>query len=215
MFVETRLLQRFLIKITGQALRGVPAPGGLAFGQHQTGRGPRLVWTAPFNPGQALAVRAQRRCAVEVGTFSQDLTFKGVQVDADQSVLVAGFFDCQHLPAGKLHAAVAAFTLGQCLRGATFQRLQIQLLIGFVDEHHGVIAQAKPATAVLIDPAACAETGGRQAVGLAIAPVPDARGRILWTIFVPEQALRADSQFCEINPGGYGECGAEGLSFWR
>ena len=213
--VEARLLQRLLFKITGQALRGIPASGRLAFGQHQAGRCPRLVRTAPFNPGQALAVGAQCRCAIEVGTFGQDLTCKRVEVDADQSMLIAGFLDRQHLPAGKLHATVTASALGQHLWCRAVQGLQVQLLIGFVDEYHRVIAQAKTATAILVDPAAHAETSGCQAVSLAFAPVPDTRGGVLGAIFVPEQAPWTDPQFCEIDAGGNGECSAEGFSFWR
>ena len=160
-----------------------------------------------------MAVRAQRGRCIEVGTFGQYPAFKGAEVDADQSMLINILFDGQHQPGSKLQAAVAACALGQRLWGGAVQRLQVQLLIGFVDEHHGLIAQAKRATAVLVHPAACAETAGRQAVCQAIAPVPDAGGGVLWAIFIPEQALWADSQLCEVDPGGNGECGAEWFSF--
>ena len=47
-------------------------------------------------------------------------------------MLIDVFFDGQHLPASKLHAAVAASALGQRLRSCAVQGLQVQLLIGFV-----------------------------------------------------------------------------------
>ncbi|MNT76326.1 hypothetical protein D3C72_2153160 [compost metagenome] len=73
------------------------------------------------------------------------------------------------------------------------QVLCVQLLVGLVDEDHTVIAQAKAASAVLVDPTTDTETIGRKAVGLAITPVPDAAGAVARTEFVPEQTSGTDA----------------------
>ena len=140
---------------------------------------------------------------------------KGVEADADQSVPVGIFFDGEYLPVGVLHIAIATSAPGQCLWSLAVQGLQIQLLVGLVDEHHTAIAQAERPTAILVYPAAHTESVGCQATCLAIAPVPDATGGVSRAVFIPEQPGRTDPQLCEIDSGGYGECGAEGFSLLR
>ena len=130
-------------------------------------------------------------------------------------MLVGLFFDRQHPALGTLHITIAAGALGQGARRRAVQCLPVQLLIRLVDEHHAVIAQAKRTTAVLVHPAAHAETVGGQAMCLAVTPVPDAASGILRAVFVPEQAERAVLEFGEIHPGGHGEGGAEWFNLWR
>ena len=125
------------------------------------------------------------------------------------------FFDCEHASICELHIAIATGTCGQGLRRTAIQRLSVQLLIGLVDENYAVITQAKSPAAVLVDPAAHAETRGRQTMGLTVVPVPDATGRIGGTVFIPEQTQWANSQLGEIDPGGHRECGAKRFSLLR
>ena len=125
------------------------------------------------------------------------------------------FFHGQYPTVGKLHVAVAAGAVGQRVRCAAVQGLLVQLLIGFVDEHHAVIAEAKRTPAIFIHPAAHAEGGGGQAMRLLIAPVPNAAGAFLRAVLVPEQAVGADPQFGKIDTGGNGEGGAERFSLLR
>ena len=169
----------------------------------------------PLDPRQALAVRAERRRRIKISAFGQYVARPRSGVKADQTMPVVVFFDRQHLPMGKLHIAIAAVALGQGVRRSALQCLHIHLLIGLVDEHHAVIAQAKRPAAVLIHTTAHAEAVGRQAVRLTVAPVPEAAGRVLGAIFVPEQAVAAEFQFGKIHPGGHGEGGAERFSLWR
>ena len=77
------------------------------------------------------------------------------------------------------HIAIAALRiLGQRTRWGAIEGLGIELLVGFIDEHHAVAAKAEAAAAVFIDAAAGAEAVRRQAVGLLVAPMPEAAGAI-------------------------------------
>jgi len=131
-------------------------------------------------------------------------------------IRLAGFFLYrQHLAIGEAQVAVAAHVVGEGVRRAAIQCLEIQLLIALVDEHQAVVHQAERTATVFVHPAAHAETIRRQAPRLAVLPLPDAAGSVAGTVFGPEHPGGADAQFGEIGSGGDRLCGAERLSFLR
>ena len=153
----------------------------------------------PLDPGQALTVRAKGRCSIEISALSQQMAFTVRDIEGDQAMGVVILFDRQNLAIGEAQITVAFAAVAESLGHAGIEPLAIYLLISLIDEQHGVVAQAERPAAIFVDPTAHAETVWRQAVRLALLPAPDATGRIFRSVFVPEQAGRADRQLCEIN----------------
>ena len=154
----------------------------------------------PLDPHQTITLGAQCRRCVEVRPFSQNVASAVDKVERHQAVNVVVFLDGENLPAPEPDIAVALVAVGQCERDVGVEGLEINLLIGFVHEHHGFVAQAERASAIFINPAARAEAIRRQARGDAVAPAPDARSGVLRAEFVPEKAGGTDAQFSEIDP---------------
>ncbi|GGU75086.1 hypothetical protein GCM10009504_35390 [Pseudomonas laurentiana] len=94
----------------------------------------------------------------------------------------------------------------------TIEALPIQLLVRFVNEHQAVVCKAERAPAVLVYPAAHAESIGRQAAGAALVPMPDPAGTVLRAKGIPEQPVLADLEFGKVGAGGNGLFGAETVS---
>ena len=170
--------------------------------------------SAPLDPCQPLAVRAQRWRRVEISTFGQHLARAGRQINRHQAMSILLLFDRQHPASGELQIAVAAVSRRQRDRLA-IQRLPIHLLIRFIDENHPVRRQTKRTTAIFVHAATHAETVRRQTFRCAIAPMPDSARGVLGAVFVPEHTMGAELQFGEVDPGGDGLGGAERLSPWR
>ncbi|MNJ53485.1 hypothetical protein D3C77_488730 [compost metagenome] len=172
-----------------------PLPIAHALATEQASGGPGLIGPTPLDPRQARAIGTEGGGGVEVCTLGQHLAL--LCTDGYQAVFdligPMGFFHRQYLALGPAQIAVTALALGEWLGYITRQVLGVQLLVGFVDEHQAFIAQAKAAATVFVDPAAHAEAIWRQAMGLAVAPVPDPAGAIAGTELIPEQTLRTDA----------------------
>jgi len=80
------------------------------------------------------------------------------------------FLDRQHLFTGLQQIAVAALALGHRAGRAASQGLQVELLVGVIDEHQAVAAQAEGAATVFIDPAARGKAVRGQALRIRPAP---------------------------------------------
>ena len=212
--IEARLLQRFRLRLAaGDAARRFPGVCIAAFGAQQAGGSPGLVRAAPFDPGQALAVGAEGGSGIEVGAFGQYRA--GAGGDRYQPVHIGVFFNRQHLAGAPAQVTVAALAVGQRLRLPAAEPLAVELLVGFVDEHQPVVAQAETAAAILVDAAAHAEAVGGQAAGLAVTPLPDAATAVLGAKLVPEQPQRAALEFGVVGAGGNRLLCAETLSRGR
>ena len=193
-----------------------PAAGGVPHRHAQAGRGPGLFGTAPFDPGQPLAVRAQARRRVEVGALGQHLALPTGQGQTHQAMhnatrLMALFHRQQRVAGrGEMQIAITAAALcGQRTR-LVIQRLAVDLLVRLVDESHAVAGQAEGTAAVLIDPAAQRDAGRRQALGLPAAPEPEGAAAVLGTVFEPEQAAMPGAQFGEVAARRSGALGRPG-----
>ena len=104
--------------------------------------------------------------------------------------------------------------MGKGARRRIVQRLGVNLLVLFVDEHQSVPAQAETAPAIFVDTAAYTEAVGGQAACLVMMPVPNAASVVGRPKLDPEQAGVTDLEFGEIGAGGDSLGGGE-LSLGR
>ncbi|MDT4850312.1 hypothetical protein FQZ97_844610 [compost metagenome] len=207
--IETRLLQGFAAL---PARDDFNRPPGLILetAQAEPGFRPGLRRSAPLDPGQGPAIRADARCGIEVGALGQYLPLAIVQGNGNQPVFPLLLLHRQHEPARRPDIAIAAPAIaGQGIRHAG-QRLEVELLVRLVDERHATAHQAEGAAAVLVDPAAQREARWCQAVGPGLAPVPQGGAAVGGIEQRPEQAGRAATQFGEVTAGGDGPLRAPG-----
>ncbi len=167
-----------------------------------------MLRAIPLDPGQALAIGAERGRRIEISAFGQHVASTIGQGDADQAMRhrrrAMRLLNGQHGMRLRVELQVAEPAIGsvrqRAWRGA--QRLPVQLLIGLVDEDQALLRQAERATAVFVDPAAHRHLGGRQACTAIRRPVPQARARIRRVVLQPHQAAQTGAQLGEIAAGG-------------
>ena len=101
-------------------------------------------------------------------------------------------------------AITAARTRGERHRLAsppTGKRLQIDLLVAFINESNTFIGEAKRTATVFVYPTAQGKFSGCQALRRAVAPVPEGATRIGGIVLNPEQAPMPGTQLCEVAAG--------------
>ena len=114
----------------------------------------------PFDPGQALTIRADTGTVVEVRAFGQQLPL-AIKTNGDQPVDGPVFemlllHRDNTLPERVEHQSpvTAVIQAGQLLTAPLLQRLTVQLLVCLIDEYQLVASKAKRSAAIFIDPAA-------------------------------------------------------------
>ena len=181
---------------------------------HQPGARPAQIGAIPFDPRQLRAVITDLRAVVKVSAAGEQLAC-AVQSDGDQPVLYPTrqmrLFHRQHAAARKVGAesAVAAFgATGQWFKALPFRALQIQLLIGFVDEYQQAVGfvlagqHTEAAAAVLIHAAAYGMALGGNGAGDAVLPTLQHAVTLLRAEGQPPERAVGAAQIAVVSAGG-------------
>jgi hypothetical protein len=64
------------------------------------------MWSAPLDPRQTSAIRADGGCSIEIRTFSQQMPGAVSQINGDESMLILLLLNRQNLPACKMQITI-------------------------------------------------------------------------------------------------------------